>query len=293
MAVSSHQNFLPTTIFSNWGIVFQEFGPWARWTSMNSPIAINQLCFWLSTPFLLPWRQRFDKQRRIRSCRNTSFLELWMEHIGFVEAHNNYKKNTENLGWKTCQDFAVLDSWKLKMRDVCFVLFCVSVLKGSRSDKPGRCLLHGSCENYGFRSEIQVIPSMSPLKTHGFGTVGFFQKKHTLRSEELKHFNILPGELPRVLISEKNFDFFIEDPMFLRERGIRKLMPVFDSCVKIGTWLAILFWRDTCKQTWNYTRSAQLVRNTAPSTGHRAVACNIPARRFAEACRRSTLIATE
>lgn len=267
MAVSSHQNFLPTTIFSNWGIVFQEFGPWARWTSMNSPIAINQLCFWLSTPFLLPWRQRFDKQRRIRSCRNTSFLELWMEHIGFVEAHNNYKKNTENLGWKTCQDFAVLDSWKLKMRCVCFV--------------------------FPFPKEVELIPSMSPHH-HGFFR-GFFQKR-TVEVRRVEAFQHSARGTSTSLDLWEELWFLYRGPHVFKKKGalglIRKLMPVFDSCVKIGTWLAILFWRDTCKQTWNYTRSAQLVRN-APSTGHRAVACNIPARRFAEACRRSTLIATE
>ena len=73
-------------------------------------------------------------------------------------------------------------------------VFCVSVPEGSRIDP------------------IHVTP---PPRVFPVG----FSKKERLRSEELKHFNILPGELPRVLISEKNFDFFIEDRMFLRKRG--------------------------------------------------------------------------
>ena len=123
-----------------------------------------------------------------------------------------------------------------------------------------------------------------------------------LRSEELKHFNILPGELPRVLIAEKNFDFFIEDVphFFSREKVFdsERWMPVFVKSVKRVNLTGNFFWHDTYKTDLNLyinIRSTNLLwYETQPrSTGHRAVACNIPARRFEEACRRRTLIATE
>lgn len=140
------------------------------------------------------------------------------------------------------------------------------------------------------RSEIQVIASHPTMCPWG--------KKPKLfevwRVEAFQH--SARGTSTSLDLGEELW-FLYRGPHFLRNGapswfGSWCLM-FFDSCVKIGIRLAILFWHDTCKQTWNYTRSAQLVRNTAPSTGHRAVACNIPARRFAEACRRRTFIATE
>lgn len=67
-------------------------------------------------------------------------------------------------------------------------------------------------------TEIRQAAKDQELSEHFF----FGAMNGTHWSEELKHFNILPGELPRVLISEKNFDFFIEDIEQLRATSLRE-----------------------------------------------------------------------
>ena len=170
MTISSHQNFIPTRIFSQprhrfpgiWALGEMNFYEFTHSNQSAVLLAVDSISVALETEI----RQAAKDQEL-----SEHFFFGAMNGTHWFRGSTQLPVSTENVGWKTCQDFAVIDSRKLKMRCV----FCVSVVllgfKGSRIDKPGRCLSHGSCENcFPLRNQqchlIHTVDGRNPAPVH-------------------------------------------------------------------------------------------------------------------------------